>query len=121
MMRYAESKAIFSFLVRNENNPHSGLILQLVGWEGKAAQKFADVSCGKLEWARLAKVLYERRDDIPQEASTNNFMWTQGDWCCPPGGPIPDVLIREEKKTEKNHEVHLRQDDYSDDDSNAFQ
>ena len=99
MIRYAESKAMFSFLVRNESNPHKALILQLVGSDRKAARAFKNDTTGGLAWSKLAKVLYEERDDVPTADLEANITWTKGDWCCPPEGTIAS-LIREEKKSD---------------------
>ena len=102
MIRHAESKALFSCLVRDEANTRSAFVLQLVGWEGKAAVQFRHDGDGELAWSRLAKVLYEERHDIAPEDSTGDiFLWTQGDWCCPPNETDPTAVIREEKKTER--------------------
>lgn len=101
MIRYAESKAIFSFLVRNEGNRRAALLLQLVGWDRKAAKGYKDITASDLSWSRLAKILFEERDNLPHEESNDNWMWTQGDWCCPPtGGPVTGI-VQEEKKTER--------------------
>lgn len=104
MVRYAESKAIFSFIVRCEDQPSASLMLHLVGWDRKAARSFykSDVN-GELAWSRLAKVLYEERNgmSLPDtDSASGNWTWTQGDWCCPPTTGVSTGLVKEEKKTE---------------------
>eukprot|EP00977_Amphora_coffeiformis_P011091 scaffold2655_cov179-Amphora_coffeaeformis.AAC.24 len=109
MIRYADSKAIFSFLVRDERQLGKALLLQLVGWDRKAARGYKDPALGELFWSRLAKILFEERNNLPQEESTNfNMMWTQGDWCCPPSsstGRFSGIFQQEEKKTERQSDL----------------
>lgn len=108
MIRYAESKAIFSFLVRDQANARSAFVLQLIGWEGKVAREYKDDATWELAWSRLARVLYEQRNDIPEpEFMESPMRWTQkGDWCCPPNGPVP-TRFQEETKTDRTTDLPL--------------
>ena len=110
MIRYADSKAVFSLLVRDERQSGKALILQLVGWDRKAARSYEDPTMGELSWSRLAKILFEERNNLPQEdpSTDGNMLWTQVDWCCPPSGSTDRSVGRlqqEEKKTERQIEL----------------
>ncbi len=98
MIRYAESKAVFSFLVRRQSQPQKALILQLVGWDRKAACDYINLASYELAWSRLTKVLFEERDNLPIDVPlTSDFLKTQGDWCCPPG----NIVVQAEQKEAK--------------------
>jgi hypothetical protein len=117
MVRYAESKAIFSFVVRPESKSQRGIILQLMGWDRKSARAYKkekddDLSLHKLAWSRLAKVLFEERTDLPvynfssTSSSPLNISWANGvDWCCPPGNNFAVHEIKDEKKTDHVSEL----------------
>jgi hypothetical protein len=91
MIRYAEGKAIFSLVVRNEGSSggkSAALVLQLVGWDRFGARSYANETTGELAWSRLAKILYEERHlPTTYKPSATNWMWNDGDWCCPPTPP----------------------------------
>lgn len=84
MIRYAETKAIFAFEVRQENDEDS-LWLRLISWDGKAATIGDGVTDaqGKLQWKRLVQIMFEQTTRQSSTTEPSEWLWTT-DWCCAP-------------------------------------
>lgn len=111
MVRYAESKAIFTFVVsvRSEERPaHSSpvcLLLRLLSWDTRQARSIESASCDDgeqadvLNFRKVLKVIYEVAEDRTVNASQHkssdprNWTWGGVDLCCAPdlseGGKHP--------------------------------
>jgi len=114
LVRYAESKAIFTFLVRCEDNTgmeeiNKCLLLRLLSWETTMATSFKESSClsqysnsysdndsrrrqYRLNFRRVAKIVFEETIDptVKDQHSTHNngsttqWFWGGVDLCCLP-------------------------------------
>ena len=109
LVRYAESKAIFTFVVRCEDN-YSGmeeasnkcLLLRLLSWETTMATSFEENDSSKnrrnrhrLDFRRVTKIVFEETIDptakinghsthTNNDSSTTQWFWGGIDLCCPP-------------------------------------
>ena len=106
LIRYADAKAIFAFQVRCHRYPHRRLLLRLLSWDTEAAasgEVLRDSGPSTLcegglavvlrpHWRKLLQVLFEEvdapvaadNDDDDAAVRAPSWLWTQGDWCCPP-------------------------------------
>jgi hypothetical protein len=89
MLRYAESKAIFTFVVSKESRDVC-LLLRLLSWETRLAvsSKTAMVDEAGAEhphFQRVAKVVYEESIDRVEEELSDPMVWNWAgvDLCCP--------------------------------------
>ena len=119
MVRYAETKAIFTFVVRQEETSQEKraapqlLFLRLVSWDTAAATSNRnlvaalpaccpdekDGSFRNLPWRRVCKIIFEETtggdgtshsSDGQHDPSSSLWAWTTAsDWCCPPATPPP--------------------------------
>lgn len=104
LVRYAESKAIFTFIVSTEKrtknkNGHlpQCLLLRLLSWDTAMAWDFeADPSSRcKPKFRRVAKIVYEVTNDKLSAGHNNNdsddittWVWGGVDLCCTPDGRL---------------------------------
>jgi hypothetical protein len=100
MIRYSETKAIFSFRVACEGRGER-LLLRLLSWDSEAGTdregRAAPGADGSLEvqWRRLVQVLYEEShadDGVAPLQAELQWTWNR-DWCCAP-------ITKEEKSEE---------------------
>eukprot|EP00934_Nitzschia_sp_Nitz4_P007640 Nitzschia sp. Nitz4//scaffold166_size90379//47879//49388//NITZ4_005060-RA/size90379-exonerate_est2genome-gene-0.74-mRNA-1//1//CDS//3329538205//7630//frame0 len=105
MVRYAESKAIFTFVVSRESTAEPNwpshytkcILLRLVSWDSNIAT-CVDAS-NQLLFQSYAKIVFEETYSRERQKETNedspmSWVWGGVDLCCPPpesGGP-PVVL-----------------------------
>jgi HECT-like Ubiquitin-conjugating enzyme (E2)-binding/MYND finger len=92
MIRFAETKAIFTFVVSDDSMVgHKRLLfLRLVSWDTTAASsseagREQDNVYQIPKWKRRSKILYEEAADA-EYTGGSLWMWTTQDWCCPPPG-----------------------------------
>jgi hypothetical protein len=95
LVRYAEAKAIFTFIVGVEASKSSKvarkcLMLRLVSWDTVMATRFEESSSNhRLDFSRVAKVVYEETFDKLADNSNSedvtNWVWGGVDLCCIPG------------------------------------
>jgi hypothetical protein len=101
LIRYAETKAIFSFQVVCEARDEPCVLLRLLSWDSEAATHSDGTavpggvdSLMTVEWRRLVQVLYEETSVAGRESDQEEFQWTwTKDWCCLPAS--------KEEKTEE--------------------
>jgi hypothetical protein len=98
MVRYAETKAIFTFAVAAETtNKHTRLekclILRLVSWDTMCVDNggFDYLENENAEafqirnWNRLIKIVFEETAAQSRQANNDStWTWTTADWCCSP-------------------------------------
>lgn len=96
MVRYAESKAIFTFVVGIEGEARDRcLLLQLLSWETSMASSSFDSNDSHqqrrtcdfgLDFCRVAKIIFEESAYPPplEEGSDRQWLWGGKDLCCPP-------------------------------------
>lgn len=110
MIRYAESRAIFSFKVAMENptpqhgfNERKVLILNLLSWDTVATNSercHMDSDINVLSnWNRIAKIVYEEVTEPVELAndgkSGQSWTWEYADWCCPDNTKEkPDTMLK---------------------------
>jgi hypothetical protein len=94
LVRYAEAKAIFTFIVGVEASeskvPQKCLLLRLVSWDTAMANRFEEPSSNhRLDFSRVAKVVYEetvdKLADNYNSEDVTNWVWGGVDLCCIPG------------------------------------
>jgi hypothetical protein len=97
LVRYAEAKAIFTFIVGVEAGadskvPRKCLLLRLVSWDTAMATRFEESSSKhqhRLDFSRVAKVVYEetldKLADNYNSEDVTNWVWGGVDLCCIPG------------------------------------
>jgi hypothetical protein len=96
LVRYAEAKAIFTFIVGVEGSeskvPRKCLLLRLVSWDTVMATRFEESSSHqhRLDFSRVAKVVYEETldkltDNNHNSEDVTNWVWGGVDLCCIPG------------------------------------
>lgn len=147
MIRYAETKAIFTFVVSirsddaaatalpgtyRRNTSHQDrrrvLFLRLVSWDtttatGVLADSNTTSSCDAIvpQWRRSSKILYceETVDDAAKDDGSLLWMWTSTtqDWCCPTAA-TDTISIGINSSKEGKAEVPVANNDDQDDDSN---
>ena len=124
LKRYAESKAIFTFIVsptkesanhhHNETNESSStnsqsLLLHVVSWDSV----LLDLSASQGVPKRVVKVIYELSSHMPlptmetAERDPNNFAWSWGglDFCCDPiTAPITTTASIKKNQADLNKE-----------------
>lgn len=93
MVRYAEAKAIFTFIVTLDAPKMSFassvfekcILLRLVSWDCNIATG-VDGGSRKLKFRRYAKLVFEETYDrkANQSAGVGTWMWGGVDLCCPP-------------------------------------
>ena len=106
LVRYAESKAIFTFVVRREELNHNPsctetenecLLLRLLSWETAMATSFESKPNSKrLRFCKVAKIVFELASDptvtrLETKHDSNGevpaqWFWGGVDLCCPPAG-----------------------------------
>lgn len=102
MVRYAEAKAIFTFIVTLEAPKMSFasnvfvkcILLRLVSWDCNIATGLEE-SSRRLAFGRYAKIVFEETYDkkANQPADDGKWMWGGVDLCCPPGNSANDKLF----------------------------
>lgn len=95
LVRYADAKAIFTFIVGVEASesskvPRKCLLLRLVSWDTVMATRFEESSSNHcLNFTRIAKVVYEetldKLADNHNSDDVTNWVWGGVDLCCIPG------------------------------------
>jgi hypothetical protein len=123
MVRYAEAKAIFTFVVAFESPPKLSfhkkcLLLRLVSWDTNMATSFQNAS-RRLCFKRVAKVVFEETNDkLAGNESDDITKWEWGgvDLCC---APLNGGLDIPSNQTENNAigkvstvRLLLQQDEY---------
>jgi hypothetical protein len=92
MVRYAESKAIFTFIVTLDAPKMSFasnvfvkcILLRLVSWDCNISKGF-DGSSLRLDFGRYAKLVFEETyDRKANQPGIGTWMWGGVDLCCPP-------------------------------------
>lgn len=124
MVRYAESKAIFTFIVTLDT-PHMSfastiftkcILLRLVSWDCNIATDFDDDSF-KLNFRRYAKIVFEETLD-KRAKHGGTWVWGGVDLCCPPSdvddiNSIPDVNVQlDSDRKISTARIHLHEDEY---------
>ena len=113
LVRYAESKAIFTFVVRRDAEEEKNddddkcLLLRLLSWETAMATSFVDESAKRsspkpslrLRFTKVAKIVFEETADPTANAKghlaanhqdnggATQWFWGGVDLCCPPPSP----------------------------------
>jgi len=90
MVRYAEAKAIFTFVVTLDTPQMSFasnlftkcILLRLVSWDCSIATSL-DEESGRLKFERYAKIVFQETYD-KRETKRGTWMWGGVDLCCPP-------------------------------------
>lgn len=105
MVRYAEAKAIFTFLVALQT-PKMGfasssftkcILLRLVSWDCSIATNL-DERSKRPKFGRFAKIVFEETYD-KRETKVGSWMWGGVDLCCPPMDDMDkDVVAASEEK-----------------------
>lgn len=123
MVRYAEAKAIFTFVVGLDSPPQQAfyrkcLLLRLVSWDTNMATNFEDPS-PRLSFRRVAKIVFEETNDkLAENNSDGGMKWEWGgvDLCCTPLNfglanlPIPTSRNTDRKVSTVR--LLLQQDEY---------
>ncbi|GKZ01086.1 hypothetical protein MPSEU_001060200 [Mayamaea pseudoterrestris] len=106
MIRYAETKAIFAFRVRQASrHTKTCLVLRLISWDNFVATNkdatLLDDDIHSLHWKRMVQVVYEETMDIDpfDESNTKNLWMWSTDWCCEPIAVQHHGDDKDEKKT----------------------
>ena len=87
IIRYAESKAIFTFVVATASH-RKCLLLQLLSWDTRFADsnesKHDDMKRDELRFRRVVKVIYEETLDTAENSIVGSVAWNWGnlDLCC---------------------------------------
>jgi hypothetical protein len=132
LVRYAEAKAIFTFVVgieqsgsnSNNNAAHKRcLLLRLLSWDSIVATKFETpepaATSGRVRFERVAKIVYEETFDKTADDDITNWVWGGVDLCCPPQNENPndertprsiDSLEADRISTVR---LHLHRDEYN--------
>jgi hypothetical protein len=107
LVRYADAKAIFTFVVAQEEPEHFGamghaspssagkcLLLRLLSWDTVLASRFESPASPRLQFNRVAKIVFE--ETVDKLAATrkgtghgediSNWIWGGVDLCCLPSG-----------------------------------
>jgi hypothetical protein len=117
LIRYAESQAVFTFVIFNSDMSEKILLLKLLSWNSymsfsKNEDKDKKESTGSLtQFRRVAKVIYEEIDNLISHDLVNghnddtdpmNFTWGGIDLCCPPSKTNKEI---NEVKRNSNVEI----------------
>lgn len=101
LARYAESQAVFTFIIFNGQSSDSRvLLLKLLSWNtimriSNTSRRGKNVHNNDVRFRRIAKVIYEEIDNqnhrlLVDDKSDGNdpiiFSWGSIDLCCPPSG-----------------------------------
>jgi hypothetical protein len=107
LIRYAESKAIFTFLVFDQDgNRHNGdhdddndamsqcIFIRVLSWNTMVARKRNQKGRNHLHFRRCVKVIYQKERDVTKyinEADNveKKVSRVMGDECCPPSFVVP--------------------------------
>jgi hypothetical protein len=107
LVRYADAKAMFTFVVAQEEPEHFGtkghaspssagkcLLLRLLSWDTVLASRFESPTSPRLQFNRVAKIVFE--ETVDKLAATGqgtrigeditNWVWGGVDLCCLPSG-----------------------------------
>jgi hypothetical protein len=97
MVRYAETKAIFTFVITAETTTkhtkqEKCFVLRLVSWDtmcidNQGLENLENENTEAFQirgWNRLIKIVFEETAVQTRQASTNMWTWTTADWCCSP-------------------------------------
>lgn len=99
LTRYAESQAVFTFVIFNSDITEKILLLKLLSWNSymsfsKNEERDKGQNTNTLkQFSRVAKVIYEEIDNLSNHDLVNaesedidpmNFTWGGIDLCCPP-------------------------------------
>jgi hypothetical protein len=105
MIRYAETKAIFAFRIRQDKPRKTCLVLRIISWDNfVATSDDVSISDGGVhwpQWKRMLQVVYEETMDLETVMNTKNLWMWSTDWCCE---PIAEQQ-GDEKKTSSNTPV----------------
>ncbi len=122
MVRYAEAKAIFTFIVTLDTPQMSFastiftkcILLRLLSWDCNIATNFVGDS-QKLDFRRYAKIVFEETYD-KKAKHAGTWVWGGVDLCCPPlnlgyENSIPDAVVDPERKI-STARICLQKDEY---------
>jgi hypothetical protein len=132
MVRYADSKAIFTFVVTLEEGsakkqqPRNCILLRLVSWDTNMATTFIEESSSqRLHFQRVAKIVFEETHDKLANSSNNKnasddpttWEWGGVDLCCTPlNNKVGDDGPSDENNSTNGKvstvRVYLQQDEY---------
>ena len=91
MIRYAESEAIYTFIVETEAHTSGCILLRMLSWDtimGTTAPMATKFNNGNsIKYQKVLKVIFEETSDVNVSLASDNPMeWKWGglDLCCPP-------------------------------------
>lgn len=123
LTRYAESQAVFTFVISNEESAGKILLFKLLSWNtslglGERCVNGSKVPDGSnygndvVKFGRIAKVIFEEIDDpnhhsVPTNSTSDttdpmNFSWGNFDECCPPFGVAASSINTLNEKKDNN-------------------
>ena len=91
LVRYAETKAIFTFLVGVDSSDPAAkkrcLLLRILSWDAVLATSFKPMSSQQLHFDRVAKIVYEETsNNLLFGSGASSWVWGGVDLCCPAEG-----------------------------------
>jgi hypothetical protein len=118
LIRYAEAKAIFTFIVSPESSTDHRpqcLLLRLLSWDAVMAWDFQSESSFQPRFRRVAKIVYEVTDDKLSPGGGHNsdditsWVWGGVDLCCTPDMQMdPSSMVTQNNSDQVVSTVRLR-------------